>query len=118
VEDSNVADRRSVQERLLAAEARLRMLVDDAADGIFITDENGRYVDVNAAGCAAFGFTREEMLARSIVDILAPEEHARLGGEIARMRDGTPVRSEWRFVRKDGSTFSGEINGRRLPDQN
>jgi len=117
VEDSNVADRRSVQERLLAAEARLRMLVDDAADGIFITDENGRYVDVNAAGCAAFGFTREEMLARSIVDILAPEEHARLGGEIARMRDGTPVRSEWRFMRKDGSTFSGEINGRRLPDQ-
>ena len=92
------------------------MLVDDAADGIFITDANGRYLDVNPAGCAVFGFTREEMLTRSIADLLAPEEHPRLGDEIARLRGGNPIRSEWRFLRKDGSTFFGEISGRRLPD--
>jgi PAS domain S-box-containing protein len=116
VESPTVADRLALQERLRAAEARLQLLVDDAADGIFITDSDGHYVDVNPAGCAAFGFTREEMLTRSITDILAPEEHARLGGEIARLRDGIAIRSEWRFVRKDGSTFFGEISGRRLPD--
>ena len=116
MESPTVADRVALQERLRAAEARLRLLVDDAADGIFITDANGRYLDVNPAGCAAFGFTREEMLARSIADILAPEEQARLGDEIARLHGGNPIRSEWRFLRKDGSTFFGEISGRRLPD--
>ena len=111
-----LSDHRLIEERLRAAEARLRMLVDDAADGIFITDANGHYLDVNPAGCAALGFTLEEMLTRSIADILAPGEHARLGGEIARLTVGMPIRSEWRFRRKDGSTFFGEVSARRLPD--
>jgi two-component system cell cycle sensor histidine kinase/response regulator CckA len=116
VSEQFLSDHSGILDQLQAAEARLRMLVDDAADGIFITDANGRYLDVNPAGCAAFGFTLEEMLARSIVDILATEEHARLGDEIARLIGGTPIRSEWRFRRKNGSTFFGEVSARRLPD--
>jgi PAS domain S-box-containing protein len=92
------------------------MLVDDAADGIFITDAAGRYIDVNPAGCAIFGYTLDEMLSLSIKGVLAAEEHARLDDEFARLGDGAPIRSEWRCRRKDGSTFVGEVNARRLPD--
>ncbi len=92
------------------------MLVDDAADGISITDAAGRYLDVNPAGCAIFGYTLEEMLSLSIRNVLSVEEHARLDEELARLLGGTPIRSEWRFRRKDGSTFFGEVNARRLPD--
>jgi PAS domain S-box-containing protein len=116
VEPQTLTEPRDIEDQLRAAEARLRMLVDDAADGIFITDAHGHYLDVNPAGCAALGYTREEMLARSIPDIIAPGEHARLGAELARLLGGTPIRSEWLFRRKDGSTFFGEVSARRLPD--
>ena len=49
------------------------MLVDDAADGIFITDAAGRYIDVNPAGCALFGYTLDEMLSLSIKKVLVVE---------------------------------------------
>ena len=92
------------------------MLVDDAADGIFIADSSGRYADVNRAGCAALGYTLDELRGLTIVDIIAPEEHPRLAGELEKLLEGMPIRSEWRFRRKDGSYFVGEVHGRRLPD--
>ena len=116
MDPQTVDQRRDIEEQLRAAEARLRMLVDDAADGIFITDANGHYLDVNPAGCAIFGYSLDEMLTRSIPDILASQEHLRLGDEIARLLGGAAIRSEWCFRRKDGSTFFGEVNVRRLPD--
>ncbi len=116
MDPTTLADRRTIEDQLRAAEARLRMLVDHAADGIFIADANGRYLDVNPAGCSYLGYTLDEMLCLSIPDILAPEERERLGDELARLLGGTPIRSEWSFRRKDGSTFFGEVNARRLPD--
>jgi signal transduction histidine kinase len=36
--------------------------------------------------------------------------------EVARLRGGGAVKSEWRFRRKDGSIFHGEVHGRQLAD--
>jgi len=116
VESPTTADRLDVQERLRAVEARLRILVDGAADGVVVADANARYLDVNPAACALFGYTRDEMLSMSITDNLVEEEHARLTVEIERLRGGTPIRSEWRCRRSDGSLLFVEVSARRLPD--
>ncbi len=97
-------------------QTRFRLLVEQAPDGIFLADGAGRYLDVNAAGARMLGYRREEILARGIADIIAPEEIPRIPGEMARFADGAVVTSEWRFLRKDGSTFPGEVVARRLPD--
>ena len=103
--------------RALRAEAeRFRLLVEQAVDGIFLSDASGRYLEVNEAGCRLLGYTRAEILARTIADVIDPEEVDRIGPEIARFADSPVVRSEWRFRRKDGSLFVGEIVGRQLPD--
>jgi PAS domain S-box-containing protein len=60
------------------------------------------------------GMSREEVLHSTILDVIAPEEHCRLPEEIARFDDGLVHLSEWRFRRKDGSEFLGEVAGRRL----
>ncbi len=62
------------------------------------------------------GYSCDEMLTLSFPDILAPEEVARLAGEVERLMSGSTIRSEWRFRRKDGTFFVGEISGRQLPD--
>src|SRR3954451_20478840 len=62
------------------------------------------------------GYTREEILQRSIKDVVIADERVRAEDEQAQLAKGEPVRNEWRFLRKDGSTFVGEVSGRRLPD--
>ncbi|MGH7057201.1 MAG: PAS domain S-box protein, partial [Acetobacteraceae bacterium] len=108
--------RTQASRELRESEDRHRRLVEQTPDGIFVTDGEGRYVDVNQAGCKMLGMTREEVLASTLADVLAPEEHHRIAAEFARFDNGRIVRGEWRMRRKDGATFDTEIVGRRLPN--
>ena len=101
---------------LQQSEARYRHLVERAADGIFVADANGRYLDVNPSGATMLGYTRDEILKLSISDIVGPGEAARIPGEVARFSNGAIVSSEWQFLRKDGSVFLGEVVGTQLPN--
>ena len=112
----DITERKEAEAKLLASEAHFRMLIEQASDGIFLSDPQGRYVDVNSAGAAMLGYTREEVLQRSIADVVAPEEIARVHGEVLRLSSGATTRAEWMFRRKDGSLFPGEVTGRQLPD--
>ena len=101
---------------LKASEAHFRMLVEQASDGIFLSDGQGRYLDVNSAGARMLGYTREEILQLGITDVVVAEEISQVAPEIARLEHEEIVSREWRFRRKDGSSFSGEVRGRKLPD--
>src|SRR5262249_53097916 len=104
----NIARRkaeRTLKETLRESEERYRQLVEQMNDGIFVVGSDQRYVDVNPAGCAMLGMTREEVLASSFRDILDPSEHRRLPAKIASLANGNVQRDEWRIRRKDGSVF-------------
>ena len=101
---------------LRASEDRYRSLVEQAADGIFVSDAQGRYLDVNSAGAQMLGYSRDEILRMTIPDVVAREQMARVPGEVARLEVGDVALSEWRFRRKDGSEFPGEVSARQLPD--
>ena len=108
--------RTKAEEALCASESHFRILVEQASDGIFISDAQGKYLDVNSAGAAMLGYTREEILQLSISDVVVPDETARVAPEMSRFDGGDVIRSEWRFRRKDGSFFPGEVSGKKLPD--
>ncbi len=112
----DITERKQAEDDLRASEARYRTLVEQASDGIFVSDSQGHYIDVNTSGCRMLGYTREELLALSIADVITPDEIPRIAPEVARFAGGAVVTSEWQFRRKDGSTFPGEIQGRQLPD--
>ena len=119
LKESNHDLEQRVNERttaLAASEAHFRLLVEQSPDGIFLANSSGRYVDVNAAGASMLGHTRQEILARAIPDVVSPEALPRLAPTIASFANGQILTSEWLFVRKDGSTFLGELVGRQLPD--
>lgn len=99
-----------------ADDSRFRALVQNASDGIFLSDSQGRYLEVNPAGCQMLGYSRNEMLRLTIADIVAAEEVERVAPEVTTVLSGRLVRSEWKFRRKDGSTFLGEVMARMLPN--
>jgi PAS domain S-box-containing protein len=107
---------RESNRKLRASENHFRMLVEQASDGIFVSDEHGRYTDVNSAGAEMLGYSRAEILQMSIGDVVTREEIPRIQPETGRLQGDLITREEWQFRRKDGSTFPGEVTGRRLPD--
>ena len=108
--------RKQAEAALRKSEEHFRILVEQASDGIFMASPDGRYLDVNTAGAKMLGYTREEILQLSIADIIAEDEIPRVAPEVARFAGGAIILSEWKFRRKDGSFFPGEVCGKRLPD--
>ena len=65
-----------LREALVALEAsrdRLQALFEYSLDAIVLSDDNGRYVDVNPAACELLGASREALLASRMPDHAAPE---------------------------------------------
>ena len=108
----DVSSRRRGREALEASERRYRDLVESAADGIFVADTQGRYLDVNAQGCDMVGYTREEIVGMRMRDLLAPDESNPM------MPKGGRARGRRRLRRKDGTEVPVEIIGVELPDGN
>src|SRR5258708_37228401 len=84
----DISRRKQGQERLRQSEERYRVLVEQAAVGIFVTDLQGHFVEVNEAGCKLSGYSREELLTRHIQDLVPEEGHADLPAALERLRAG------------------------------
>jgi two-component system, cell cycle sensor histidine kinase and response regulator CckA len=95
---------------------RYRQVVEEAADGIFLSDVDGVYLDVNEAGARMLGMTREEVVGRRIRDFVIDTEQQVLVELRARVSAGEWVLHEWQIRRKDGSRFTAEVSAKLLPD--
>ncbi|MGH2531408.1 MAG: ATP-binding protein [Thermomicrobiales bacterium] len=95
-----------------AAEARYRNLFEGLADAVIVSDDQGNYIEVNAALCDMLGYTREELLAAKVGDLsVAPEIAFDLYRRI--QADGS-LRGENVPRRKDGSHVPIEVWSRRV----
>ena len=109
-----VIERFEVAEALVRSEERYRILVEQAADGIFIADINGRFLDVNQSGCLMLGYTHAELLSLTIREIVNKDELERKPLLYSSLGQGETVTTERGLVRKDGSLFPTEISAKRL----
>ncbi len=103
-------------EALEASRAGARTLVEQAPDAVFVADIAGRYTDVNAAACRMLGYTRDEILAMTIVDLLPPEDVGRLSQQREQLLEGDIKVGEWTLCRKDGGRVPVEISTKIFPD--
>lgn len=78
-------------------------LVDLLLDAICVVDQEGRFVFVSAACERIFGYTAEEMVGRSMIELVLPEDRARTRQAASEVMLGTSKPNfENRYVRKDG----------------
>ncbi|MBK8900496.1 MAG: PAS domain S-box protein [Anaerolineaceae bacterium] len=99
-----------------ALEELYQALFDQAADGIFIADVTGRYVEVNQQGCDMLGYRREEILALKIEDLIPSEDKERNPLQLDELRAEGSLLKERVLRCKDGRLLPVEISARMLTD--
>jgi PAS domain S-box-containing protein len=87
-------------------EERFRQLFENAADSLILHDR-GRVIDVNQQACRSLGYTREELLRMSLLDIEVGHSKEDLMERWEKGGDLTTLPGTHR--RKDGSTFPAEV---------
>ncbi len=98
--------------------ARTREVIELAPDAFFQADLDARFTDVNEAACRLLGYDRDELIGKTIVDII-PREDVRPAERgqrrSARRRTGAAV-AEWTQLSKDGTLVPVEVSSKILPD--
>jgi two-component system, sensor histidine kinase and response regulator len=98
------------------SEEKLRSYIDNAPYGIFVADESGRYLDVNAAACAITGYGREELLKMRIQELVAPSSQQQSRQSIQRLLQTGYTHSESSFITKSGEEREWVVKAVRLSE--
>jgi diguanylate cyclase (GGDEF)-like protein/PAS domain S-box-containing protein len=102
-------DRGSVADR--RHEAFLEALFTRVPNAIAVVDGAGRFVRTNPGFQALLGFTPDDVLGRSLVDLIVPPSRRAAALEIqARVRRGETVVTETERRRKDGSLVTVQVS--------
>lgn len=98
---------------LRMAEERYRSAIEQAPDAVFVADLDGRYTDVNSAACSMLGYTRNELIGKTIMSLLPAEEVARLAETRQQLlKPGEVQVSEWTLLRADGVRLPVEVSAK------
>jgi diguanylate cyclase (GGDEF)-like protein/PAS domain S-box-containing protein len=114
---AQVDDRRSagttysrMSRELQMSEARYRSVIEHAADGFLVTNQDGEIEIANAAIERLFGIARTDVESANIIDLIPPADDTTALNALAHLLDGGPSSGTsgeryWIGRRADGSTF-------------
>ncbi|HEX5385149.1 MAG TPA: PAS domain S-box protein [Gemmatimonadales bacterium] len=111
----DIGERKRTEAELRESERRYRSLFDRNPTPMWVYDfETLRFVDVNPAAVAHYGWSRAEFLAMTIRDVRPPDEHAYLTDALRSRGPGITVGGRFRHWKKDGTPIEVDITSQEL----
>ncbi|CAM3437164.1 PAS domain S-box protein [Deinococcus deserti] len=117
---TDITERVRAEQELRDREERYRVLVEYAAVGVARVLPDGRWLDINPAGEALLGYTREELLGRTLLDVTHPDDRGPEGTRPFRRLVAGEVDAfsqEKRYVRKDGQLVWTKVTVSAVRDE-
>ena len=105
---TDVTERKEVEEGLKRNETKFRALFEQATDIIVLYDD-GKLVEVNRQTSESTGYSSEELLKMSVLDLNPDLTAEGLAAERAALERGRILTVEGRLRRRDGSFFPVEM---------
>jgi formate hydrogenlyase transcriptional activator len=103
------------QERMLRELTLFRTLLDQSNDAIQVIDPaTRRFLDVNQKECVELGYSREELLSMTVLDIDPDADDSCRARMEQQLKESGFAIMERVHRRKDGTTFPVEVNLRRV----
>jgi PAS domain S-box-containing protein len=122
---TDITERKKTNEQLKESERKYRLLTENITDIIYIQDTNLNVTYASPSVKAMSGYTPEELMKLRPDKFMAPESFERGTADFkeaftSTMKDPNyeiPLK-QYEYVRKDGSTFWGELKMKMLRDAN
>lgn len=113
----DITEQKRAEEQLRESEEKYRDLFENAIDPIFIVDADLNYINVNRRAVEMFGFSKEEFLAMSILDVIPPEQVPRSNAEFEKLRQrGAYEKFVGKMRKKDGTYADIEVSSSAIYD--
>jgi len=114
--EKDLANHILTEHTLRESEEKYQTLIEQASDGIFISNNAGHYTDVNSYGCTMLGYSKEEILSMNVKDIILNEYLKNTPLKFDEMKNGNTAVAERILICKDRSLLPVEISGKILND--
>lgn len=103
----DVTARRRAEEELRQSEERWRLVFDNSAVGIVVTDTEGRFFATNAVYETMLGYSKDELQALTILDVTEAEYHQATRAVISELLAGkrSQCQIEKRCRRREGQSI-------------
>lgn len=113
----DMTQRQRAEEALHASSERYRLIVQTAAEGIWMTDAFGKTTFVNPKMARMLGFTVQEMLSRPMHEFMDRDGRQQLERHLRRSPSEQPGQLDFRFFRKDHSSLWGLLSTTALQSE-
>ncbi|MDO8263938.1 MAG: EAL domain-containing protein [Gallionella sp.] len=113
---TDITGRKRAEATLRESEQRYRQIIQTSMDGFWIADNNGHFLDVNAAYSQMIGYTRDELVNMHVTDVEAKESPEETAQHIREVMAKGYARFETRHRRKDGQLLDIEVSTVYPPD--
>jgi PAS domain S-box-containing protein len=98
----DITDRKETEDALQKSQSRLQALFDNTQDAILLFNDATQFVDANPAGCLLLGYSRDELLGMSALDVTPGMNEEALSEPWRKLISMGSLRGEYIIVRKDG----------------
>ncbi len=112
----DITERKLAEEKLRKSEEKFRRIVETAAEGFLLMDEDLKIVDLNDAYCRMLGYSREELLGKTMFDLATDNFSAYLLANNETLLAQEYREFEGSVVTKNGHTIPILVHGNSLQD--
>jgi PAS domain S-box-containing protein len=107
----DITDRKRAERRLRRSKRTYRDILDGARDSIYVLDEDGAFVSVNASTAEMLGRDAEDLIGRPITDVIDAErtDLAAARAALSAAASGETRRLELWARRADGTSFPKDV---------
>ena len=110
----DITEKIKVDRIIKESEEKFRTLVQQAADGIFIADLEGNYLEVNESMAKLTGYSIDELKQMNGRQIVEAEDLKKQPLKLEEIKTGNPVFIERVIRKKDGTLRNVEISARLM----
>ncbi|MBN2664317.1 MAG: PAS domain S-box protein [Bacteroidales bacterium] len=115
----DITHRITVEKKLKESEEKFRAIYEQASAGIIIANIDSKITDINPMMCQIIGYSKNELLALSVREIIHPDDVVLDYKRITKTIDAGEIKKtiQKRFIGKNGNTIWANVSIRVKKDE-